>query len=210
MSTLTLTADPVETLAPDVVAVHLAAQARFDAIRPACPSYCVGECPDTHDGYSVTHGGDRVVLPCKPEVLNGLPATVSVHPSRYDALDEPSEEEVELYIGDGQSVLGDHVPFTAQQAYDLGAALMAAARKLSGELTVPAADVKIGDWLKVDGEWMQVFLVIADEASDTVQICVTADPDEWSDFDYRDENPEQFKLADTVRIRGAAPVGGPR
>jgi hypothetical protein len=182
-------------------------QARFDATRPPCPPYCED---DQHFGDACMHTGTQTVLPCQPENQNGLPATVSVHPSRYDVLDETPEEEVELYIGDAQSHLGDHVPFTAQQAYDLGVALMATARLLSGELTVAAAEVKIGDLLDVGGRWLHVYSVLTDEPSDKVQISVTADPVDWSDLDSCDDNPQTFNLADPARIRRTTPAGGNR
>jgi len=188
----------------------LADQARFDATRPGCPDYCDGTCNSLgHNGTSVIHDGDQVVLPCKAEMVDAPPATVAVRPSRYDQLDDPSEEEVELFIGDSQSHLGDRVPFTAQQAYDLGAALMSAARKLSDELTVLATDVKIGDRLQVSGEWRHVYNVDADEPSFTVQIFTTVDRTCWPELDG-DEEPSSFEPTETVRVRRSAGDRGVR
>lgn len=190
------------------VAALIADQQRFDATRPACPDWCDGTCRTlSYSGTAVIHDSHAVVLPCLPEVLNAPPATVSVRASRLDELDQPSRDEIELGVENAQSYLGDRVPFTAQQAYDLGAALMAAARQLPCELEVLASDVKIGDLINVDGIWLHVYGVFADEPSDNVQITVTADPEDLSDFQYRDENPQHLTLTDKVRIRRHVPAG---
>ena len=211
-----MTAAPVLAASLDIIPPHIAEQmlrmqARFDAVRPPCPAFCDGSCEtDGHFGDAVMHISDAVLVPCESSRTGDPNGSIQITAQRHDMLDQPSEECVNLNLDEAGNTIPTDAMLTAQQAYDLGAALMAAARKLSGELAVPVPDVKIGDWIEVDGEWMQVFFVLADEAANNVQICVTADPGEWSDFDYRDENPEHFTLTDTVRIRRANPAGGIR
>ncbi|PRY24037.1 DUF6907 domain-containing protein [Pseudosporangium ferrugineum] len=189
----------------------LSLQARFDATRPACPPFCDGTCTDLgHFGDAIMHSSVPLTLPCTPDMKDANTADVELVVCRYDALEEPSEEYIDLNIERSGNLIYTDAVFTAQQAYDLGAALMAAARQLSGELQVFASDVKIGDLIEVDGGWMHVYGVLADKPSDNVQVFVTADPDEFSDFEYRDDNPEHFKLGDRTCIRRRPSVGSIR
>lgn len=190
---------------------------RFEATRMPCPHWCDGTCATAgHFGDAMLHTQERAVVEAVPDRIGAPTGRVTIHAWRDDNLDEPTTWGVELDVTESGSEIGDCATFTAAQARQLGMELLAAADRVDPpqlvEVDVAAPDVKIGDQLKVDGEWLHVYGVLADEPSHNVQISVTADPDEWSDLDARDETPESFTLVDTVRVRriAARPAGGIR
>lgn len=186
-------------------------QDRFDATRPPCASWCGTDCDTTgHMGDAIFHTSPEVTIPATPDQVSAKDASVWVRAWRYDGLNEPSSCGIELDLAAAKSILPDRANFTAAQARQLAAELLRQADLVEPEYQVPVQQVQIGDWIQVEGQWMEVYCVLADEAANNVQISVSADPGNWSDFDYRDENPEHFNLADTVQVRRTAPAGGIR
>jgi hypothetical protein len=195
--------------APDTAILRaIVREARFDATRPPCPPWCDNSCRvDLHFGDAVMHSNQAVQVPSTADRI-GEDGFVTVRAWRHDSLDERSTAGIQLGIEDAGSVLDDEAGFSAAQARKLASELLAAADRIDpappGEVTVAAHAVRIGDRLNVNGEWLHVYGVLADEPSNNVQVNVTRDPVCWSDLDERDEDPEAFALTDTVRVRRAA------
>jgi hypothetical protein len=191
---------------------HIEMERRFDATRPPCPSWCAGECvPENHFGDAVLHTLD-IDVPSTPDQIDAPDGTVTVQTWRIDNLDEPSSAGVTIDVSDAAGLFGESAVLSAAQARRLAAELLNAADRIDqasvGEMDVLATDVKIGDLYQVGGEWLHVYMVSADEASGTADIFTTVDPSCFPECDG-DEDPHQFSLTDTVRVRRPRFSGDP-
>lgn len=180
----------------------LAREALFDATRPADPDWCDTTCETLgHFGDAILHYSDHEFVPADIDFGMTPRGYLEVRAVRHDSLNDGSSGEVELIDSADLFTQDDRVFLTVDNARRLAAKLLQAADRAQPEQVMLASDVKIGDRIRVDGKWLKVYLVLADESADDVQIAVIEDEDNWSDFDYRDENPEHFTLADLVLVR---------
>lgn len=182
----------------------IAEQGRFDATRPPCPPWCAQDCNEAgHFGDAVMHAADLVEVPSTPDEI-GATGHVAVMAWRVDSLDEPSTSGVELRIDDAGCLMGDGAQFSAAQARKLAAELLNAADRIDpapdGESDILATEVRIGDLFQVDGEWLYVYMVSADEASGSADIFVTVDQAMFPETEG-DEVPYRFELSESIRVR---------
>jgi hypothetical protein len=174
---------------------------RFDATRPPCPAWCIGECQaDGHFGDAVMHTSDIVNVPATSSLAQpGEPrAWIEIH--RHDSLDHPTELLVEVNLADAEGAYEECADFTPAQARRFAAELLRHADMAEPEFDLPAEDVRVGDLFPVGDDWLYVYCVLVDEPAKNVQINTTVEPGEWPELDG-DEDPHMFAIGDTVRIR---------
>ncbi len=214
MTETTLIGTP-DDIPAEILEQMLRVQVQFDATRPACPkNWCDGTCENScHFGDAVLHSCD-VAVSSTSEYLDHPPGTVTVTTWRDDSSAHGGTAGITVDVSEAATHLGDSAVFTATQARNLAAELLAGADRIDpapqGQIDVPAPDVQVGDRLQVGGFWLHLYSVLADEPSGNVQINVTVDPAEWPELDG-DEEPHCFKLTDTVRVlRATGSAGGSR
>lgn len=199
---MTAVLEPTETAYARRCREMLDREALFEATRPADPDWCDKTCETIgHRGDAILHHSAHEFVPADIDFGMTPRGSLEVRAVRHDELDDESEGAVELSDPGELFVKDDRVFFTVDNARRLASKLLQAADRAQPEQVLPASDVKIGDRIRVDGKWLKVYMVLADESADNVQIAVIEDEDGWSDFDYRDENPEHFTLADLVLVR---------
>jgi hypothetical protein len=175
---------------------------RFDATRPTDPEWCDKTCETLgHFGDAILHHSGHDFVPADIDFGMTPRGALQVRAVRHDSLDEGSSGAVELGDPGELFVKDDRVFFTVDNARRLAAKLLEAADRAEPEQMLLASEVRIGDYLRVGHKWIKVYMVLTDEASGSVQIGVIEDEDDWSDFDRRDENPEDFELTDLVLVR---------
>ena len=106
---------------------------RFEASRPPCPSeWCDGECDsDAHFGDATMHYSRFNPVPVAAERLNEPDGVVLVRAWRHDRLDEASTSGIELDLSEARALISDSANFTADQARQLAAVLLAAADQIA-------------------------------------------------------------------------------
>jgi uncharacterized protein DUF6907 len=174
----------------------------FDVTRPACPGdWCNGECEkNLHFGTSITHVSDETTVACTPDTRDPSgDAAIRLWVWRDDNLGEPSKSLATLNFTDAD-LLDDNVSLTAAQCRALAAELLRHADLIDPEPGVPVTDVHVGDWLPVDDEWFRIYGINVDEPTDSVQLYTTVDWDTLPEYGG-DEEPHEFDINDTVRVR---------
>lgn len=193
---------PVEPAHKERYREMMLREALFDATRPADPDWCDKTC-DTlgHFGDAILHHSVHEFVPADIDFGMTPRGSIEVRAVRHDSLSEGSEGAVEMGDPGGLFVKDDRVFFTVDNARRLAAKLLQAADRVQPEQVLLASEVKIDDRIRVGGKWLKVYMVVVDEWASCVQIGVIEDEVEWSDFDDRDENPEEFELADLILVR---------
>lgn len=177
-------------------------QSLFDATRPPCPKHwCDEDCETNgHVGDAIIHSSDSVTVETTADNIHKPIGSVEIRSWRYDALDEPTTSGVEVDLTNAGWMFIECANFNAAQARKLAAEMLRHADLIDPEPEVPATDVRVGDWLRVDSEWFRIYGITIDEPTDSVQIYTTVDWEELPEFGG-DEEAHEFDIKDMVRVR---------